>query len=414
VLFTGHFITDNYDDANIEVLSLKTGKWSIVQRGGYFGRYIPSGHLLYVRHSTLYAAPFNLDRLQMRGAPVPLFGDVAGNNGNGGGNFDASNGVLVYINTAGQQVNWPVVWVDRDGLQRTIPIDPGSYSAPRVSPDGRRLALTVNRPEGRDIVVYDLRLQTMNRLTFEGDNNRPVWSPDGKHIAFTTAGSQSISIRWVRADGAGGIRTLFEDKNEMDSWSFAPDGRLAFAWIGADSSYHLWTLPLDLRDPDNPTPGKPEPYLITPSTDMSPSFSPDGRWIAYSSGESGPVETFVRPFPPHGAANSAKWQISTDGGHYPIWSRTGSQLFFQTRANQIMVVDYAVNGDSFVAAKPRPWASKPLPPIMNVCCDSWNMDLAPDGKQWVMLPVPQGGTPAPRVTVLLNFFDELRRRVPVR
>jgi serine/threonine-protein kinase len=130
VLFTGHFITDNYDDANIEVLSLKTCKWNIVQRGGYFGRYVPTGHLLFVRHFTLYAAPFDLNRLEVSGAAAPLFGNVAGMTGNGAGNFDASNGTLVYVDTAGRQVNWPVVWVDRDGLQRTIPIDPGSYSAP--------------------------------------------------------------------------------------------------------------------------------------------------------------------------------------------------------------------------------------------------------------------------------------------
>jgi Tol biopolymer transport system component len=304
-----------------------------------------------------------------------------------------------------------VVWIDRAGQQQPIPLEPARYSAPRISPDGGRLVMAVAQGgSGSDIEVYDFRRQTTARLTYTHNNARPVWAPDGKHIAFVTESAHSLAIRWVRADGAGEVRTLLEDRNEMDPWSFSPEGRLAFAWIATDGVYHLWTLPLDLRDPDNPKPGPPQPFLRTRFNQMCPAFSPDGRWIAYLGGETPGMS--VSPFPPVADGDSPKWQIST-GGQSPIWSRSRNELFYEENG-RIMAVDYSAGRDSFALGKPRVWSTKPLPATVDACCDSWYLDAAQDGQRFVIFPAPQKRTSSVDAKVILNFFDELRRRVPVR
>ena len=415
VLFTGHTITANYDEANLEVLSLKSGKWGVVQRGGYFGRYVPTGHILYVNQSALYAVPFDLDRLRVRGAPVPLLDDVDGNRNNGNGRFDVRNGMLVYVSNRNLPARWPVAWIDQTGRLETIPLDPGEYSAPRISPDGGRLALAAAQSGGgSDIEVYDFQRQTTMRLTFTHNNTRPVWTPDGKHIVFTTESARSIALRWMRADGTGGSTTLMEDKNEIDPWSFSPDGRLAFAWLAADSSYHLWTLPLDLHDPDQPKASQPQPFLRSSFQEMQPAFSPDGRWIAYVSAQPGASGIYVSGFSPAGGGDPPKWQISP-GGSSPVWSRNGHELFYQGDG-KMMVVSYTEGKDSFTADKPRPWSSRPAPAIRNDCCDTWYVDLSPDAQRFIVFPMPElarGPGRSVHAEVLLNFLDYLRQRVPV-
>jgi len=194
----------------------------------------------------------------------------------------------------------------------------------------------------------------------------------------------------------------------MVPWSVSPDGRrLAYFEHGPDSAYDLWTLPLDITDPDHPKPGTPELYLRTPRDKRVPRFSPDGRWIAYRSIESGNEEVYVQPFPD---ANRGKWQISFGGGFYPLWSNNGRELFYESADRHIMVVDYAVEGDSFVPGKPRVWSDKQL-----FYSGTSNLDLAPDGKRFAVLSTPEAAgmeKGSAHVTMLLNFFDELKRRIP--
>ncbi len=164
---------------------------------------------------------------------------------------------------------------------------------------------------------------------------------------------------------------------------------------------------MDLRDPDHPKPGKPQPFLRTPAQELRPAFSPDGRWIAYTSDESGRYEIYVRSFPGPGG----KWQISTTGGNPPIWSRNGRELFFETLDNRIMVADYTAKGDSFVASRPRVWSETQIRATGAVV----NLDLAPDGKRFAVFPMPDPKVEekgSVHVTFLLNFFDELRRHAP--
>jgi Tol biopolymer transport system component len=276
---------------------------------------------------------------------------------------------------------------------------------PRLSPDGRKLAFI---GDGQDVYIHDPERDMTTRLTFTGQANTPVWAPDGKHIAFRSV-SNDQSIYWVRSDGAGDPQRVLESQNVLIAWSFSPDGRrLAYVDRNPETGYDIWILPLDITDADHPKAGKPEPFLRTPADQMVPQFSPDGRWIAYRSNESGSNEIYVRPFP---AGSGGKWQISIGGGLYGLWANDGRELFYETADYRIMVLDYTVNGASFVPGKPRLWSDKQL--FFN---GTSNLDLAPDGKRFVVFTLPEtragGEKGSVHVTVLLNFFDEVRRRIP--
>jgi serine/threonine-protein kinase len=213
----------------------------------------------------------------------------------------------------------------------------------------------------------------------------------------------------IRSDGSGQPQILTQSKNVQYQWSFTPDGkRLAFMESDSKNQYDLWTVPLESGSAGLQA-GRPEVFLQTPAAEMDPCFSPDGKWLAYSSNESGTFQIYVRAFPDKGGKST----ISNDGGGYPLWSRTGHELLFESLDNHIMAASYSVKGDSFVADKPRLWSEKPITGIVN---NVRNVDLAPDGKRIVALisaGEDKGALEAQNyVTFLLNFFDELRRRAP--
>jgi len=302
-----------------------------------------------------------------------------------------------------------VWWLDQSGKTQPLIPTPGFYMEPRFSPDGQRLALVKISGNDREIFVYDWQRETMTRLTFGTEQpNWPTWSPDGKHIVFSLRSADGDGLGWIRADGAGATQHLLDRKNNMAPYSFFPDGRrLAYHELNPDSSWDLWTLALDMSDPDHPKPGKAEPFLRTPANEAQPAISPDNRWIAYRSDESGRNEVYVQPFPGPGG----KWQISNTGGQLPVWSRNGRELFFQNLDDRIMVMGYTATGDSFIPGKPRVWSDQQLHDVRVL-----NYDLAPDGKHFAIFPElkPPAEEKGPvHVTFLLNFFDELRRRAPV-
>jgi serine/threonine-protein kinase len=216
-------------------------------------------------------------------------------------------------------------------------------------------------------------------------------------------------ILWTRADGAGRPQPLIQNKQGQWPWSFSPDGkRLAFAQTGPKGAGELdiWTVPVESEGGQLRV-GKPEVFLQTPANELYPAFSPDGRWIAYRSLESGVSEIYVRAFPDKGG----KWLISNNGGVFPVWSRNGRELFYVTPQQQIMVVTYTAKGDSFVPDKPRLWSDKRLAEAT----PTQNADIAPDGKRFaVLMPVepPEAQQSQHHVIFLENFFDELRRKVP--
>ena len=421
VLFAISRSTVAFEDASIAAVSLKTGRIKIVWRGGYFGRYLPTGnstgHLLYVHEGVVFGVPFDPALLELRGAAVPLLDDSAGDPNSGAGQFSfsgASSGLGTFVYRTGKvsAQSWPVWWLDNSGKTRPLIATPDVYVGPRFSPDGQRLALSQNSDNAQGIFVYDLQRETLSRLTFTTDLQRssfPTWSPDGKHIAFRFSSPDGFSLGWIRSDGAGETQRLLVSKNNLIPYSFFPDGRrLAYYEVDPERGSDLWTLQLDMSDPDHPKPGKAEPFPRTGTNERSPAVSPDGHWIAYQSDESGRLEVYVRPFPGPGG----KRQISSAGGRLPIWSHKGTQLFFENPDNHIMVMDYEVKTESFARGTPRVWSDQQLHDVNGVL----NYDLAPDDKSFAVFPelkAPAEENGSVHVTFLLNFFDELRRRVPV-
>jgi serine/threonine-protein kinase len=286
VLFTASPSPASWDDANIEAISLKTGQVKIVQRGGYYGRYLPGGYLVYIHQGVLLGVKFDPKTLQATGAPARILEDVAANPSTGGGQFNFSNtGTFVYAAGKSAAPAWQVVWLDKSDATLPLLAAPGAYTEPRLSPDGSKLAFM----NGGDIYVHDSDRDTISRLTFTGGASMPAWAPDGKHIIFHTS-----SLFWVRSDGAGVPQRVLEGPSAALPWSFSSDGRrLAYFEPRHETGQDLWTLPLDRTDPDHPTPGKPEPFLRRSANEVLPRFSPDGRWIAYRSDESGGNEIYV-------------------------------------------------------------------------------------------------------------------------
>ncbi|MBI3280879.1 MAG: PD40 domain-containing protein, partial [Acidobacteria bacterium] len=408
VLFTAGAQGAIAETGSIVVQSFKDGKRKVLQRGAYYGRYLPSGHLVYFQQGRLFAVRFDPGKWELAGAPVPIIEDVAYDPYGGGVQLALSgNGTLIYASgKAATAMQCSLAWIDSRGNLELLPAKPGDYSAPSFSPDGKWLALTRSSGGNDDLWMYEWQRDVMNRLTTASDRDAfPVWSPDGKHIAYTSG----RELHWIRADGSGPAKRLTDGKRYMIPFSFTPDGkRLALTESSKETAWDIWTLPLAGDDPDDPRPGQPEPFVRTPFMDWAPSFSPDGRWLAYISNESGTSEVYVRPFR-HG---SAKWQVSRGGGGRAVWSRTRPELFFlAANGRNIMAATYAVQGESFIPQAPRLWSEKRLIPIQVV----WNFDLAPDGNRVIALMPPPGSEeekPQTRLTFLLNFFDELRRRVP--
>jgi serine/threonine protein kinase/Tol biopolymer transport system component len=387
-----------YDGANIELVSLADHRRKTLVRGGTFGRYLPSGHLIYVNRGTLFAVPFDLDRLEVRGTPSQAMNQVSYTASNGTAQIDFSQtGTLVYRSGGAGGGLVTVQWLDASGKTQPLLAKPDAYQRPSLSPDGNKLAMYTS-----DIWVYEWKRDTMTRLTFGPARSiYPVWSPDGRYIVFQGLGG----MFWTRSDGSGKPQPLTQSKNRQLPYSFSPDGkRLAFHELRPQTQDDIWTVPLEI-DASGIRAGKPEPFLQTPFDERHGAFSPDGRWMAYDSNESGAYQVYVRAFPDKGG----KWQISNSGGGDPVFSRNGRDLFFRTDDNQIMVASYTVKSNSFVADKPRVWSEKRLANLGVVP----NYDLAPDGKRIVaLMPVQtaEGQKEQNHVIFLENFFDEVRRR----
>jgi len=302
--------------------------------------------------------------------------------------------------------------MDREGKFQPLRETPAGYRQPAFSPDGKRLAVEAREGRTSDVWVYDLERDTFTRLVVNGGG--PVWTPDGQRIAYYAGDEKNdtANLYWRRADGAGDVQRLTVSKNYQMPFSWRPDGK-TLTFIEFDSargsSFDVMTLDLDGDEKSGWKPHEPKPFLNSPANEGYPDFSPDGQWLAYGSDESGRYEVYVRPFPGPGG----KWQISSGGGRFPKWSRSGKELFYRTLwpDSKIMVATFSASGDSFHADKPRLWSPGQFTD-MGVFP---NFDVHPDGKRFAVLKAP--GTesqPGPnnKVNFVFNFFEELRRRVP--
>jgi serine/threonine-protein kinase len=258
VLFTVHDISGfNPEDADIEVVSLKTGDRKTVYHGGFFARYVPSGHLIFIRQNTLFAAPFDLKRLALAGAPQPVIDDIRYEE-DGGGEFAFSQtGTFAYLNGKAESPR-SIFWLDSSGHTQPLQPGPGIYGFPRFSPDGKRLAFQLDDGQGHeDIWVRDLERDTTSRLTsLPGQNEWPLWTPDGRNIVFLATNPAAPGIYWTRADGSGAAYRVTNDNLRHVPQSFAPDGkRLATIEPSTGSGVSIWTEAIE-GDPDHPRPGR--------------------------------------------------------------------------------------------------------------------------------------------------------------
>jgi serine/threonine protein kinase len=413
VLFTSSTGTvgASFEDAVIVVQSITSGQRKTVQRGGFSARYLPSGHLVYIHEGTLFAVPFDLKRLEVTGPPAPMLEGVITNPSFGGAQFSFSEtGNLVYIAGRATAQNVSIYWMDREGKFQPLRETPGEYYNPAFSPDGKRLALEIIDGKRSDIWVYEWERDTLTRLTFAGDTNGyPVWTPDSQRIVYSSQEKGGVpNLWWIRSDGAEDAQRLAESKNIQYARSWRPDGKvLALRQFNPDTNWDILTLSIEGDDKSGWKLGEPKPFVNSAFNEGEPAFSPDGRWLAYESNESGNYEVYVRPFPGPGG----RWQISRGGSVLPKWSRNGKELFYRTMDSKIMVVAYTASGDSFQADKPQLWSPGQF---TDRGLTNYNFDLHPDGNRFAVLKAPGTEQTAAvnKVSFIFNFFDELRRKLP--
>jgi serine/threonine-protein kinase len=410
ILFTVENFTVGFDDAKIEVVSLTDHRRKTLQRGGTYGRYVAAtggrGYLTYVNRGTLFAVPFDPEKLETSGAPKPVLQQVSYSAMFGSAKISFSRtGMLLYRSREIDASRVVIQWLDAAGKSQPLLDKPGLFVNPHFSPDGERLAVA-NDDVHSGIWIYDIRRDTLSPLTGERSGTHPVWTPDGRYIVYQAPDG----ISYARADGGSRPQPLTESKEFQYPSAFSPDGkRLAFYQVESEGLY-LWTMPVE-HDGDGLKAGKPEPFQHTASGERGASFSPDGRWLAYSSSESGSSQVYVRAFPDKGG----HWQVSSDGGTSPIFSRNGKDLFFfDVPDDRIMVASYSAKGDSFVAEKPREWSGLSVALTMGGAVGA-QYDVAPDGKRIAVGISAAGSTQqdAGHVIFLENFVDELQRKVPL-
>jgi serine/threonine-protein kinase len=394
---------DNYDAATIEAVIFATGERRVVWRGAAMGRYSNSGHLILSRGPALYAIPFDPDTLTTTGSPTQVVQAVARDATTGAAHFAcAADGTLAVVPGSAQSGRFRLVWVDRQGAASPLDLAPDMYHEFRISPDGARVAL-LNGPSGSaDIWIYDVKRHTNTRLTFTSSNAAPVWSADGKDIFYTSFDptGRSSTVYRKPADGS----------READVVA-TPGGRSYVAWLSKDGAEAV----LDFVNPGagmadvvrmalQPQ-ARPSPLASGAADTYGASVSPDGRWVAYHSDETGRPEVYVRDM----TGTGGRWQVSNAGGEEPHWSRDGRELYYRSD-NRMMAASIDAH-TAFQSGTPRLLFEG----VYNLRSDSLrSYDVDPTTGRFLMLRPLEEGQPPPSIRVTLNWFGELRRLVPSR
>jgi Tol biopolymer transport system component len=415
VLFTAHTSPNGFDTANVEAQPLPTGARRILQRGATYGRYLRSGHLVYLREGTLFAAPFDPERLELTSPGVRILEGVATTPAGAAGLAVSDNGTLVYVPGRSADRQMPVDWIGREGKVTPLRTMPANWSNLVFAPDGRRLALDIADGEDIDVWTYEWERDSLSRLTLiSGSATKPVWTPDGKRIVFGSVRSDTgrANLYWQRADNTGTVQRLTDSNNGQGAWSWHPSGKfLAFHELNPQTQDDVFILPVDGDEVSGWKPGKPVAFLNSPHAERAPMFSPDGRWVAYQSTESGRDDVYVRPFPGPGSQE----KVSTGGGSTPTWSRTRPELLFATPDGRIMVAPYTEDGDAFRPETPRPWADSRLVARPRIGATR-SFDLHPDGNRLALAAMTdtQADAQPDTLVFVFNFFEHLRRMAPAR
>jgi serine/threonine-protein kinase len=406
VLFSAFGTQGGIDASNIVAQRLPTGPSKVVVRGAHYARYLRSGHLVYAQGATLFAVPFDVNRLEVSGQPVGVIQGAMGFRVTGASLFDVSdNGTLSYVpgQLIGSEV--PMLWMRRDGTTTPMRAAPRDWRDPQFSPDGTRLAFYVDDGRQLDVYTYEWARDFITRLTFDPMDTNPVWSPDGRTIVFSSArGLKQLSnLYWLSADGSGEPHRLTENDDRQHATSWHPSGKyVAFEQQISREQWDLMVLPMEVSGLGWKA-GTPQRLLSKIAQRPGAVFSPDGRWLAYTSNESGRPEVFVRSFPGPGAP----WQVSTSGGWVPTWSRRRHELFYLSPDSHLMVVSYTVEGNTFRANPPEKWSGQPI----NARGGPRPFDVHPDGDRFVVSGDLPSRTNVDKVVLVSSFFDEVRRRL---
>jgi serine/threonine-protein kinase len=396
VLFTSR-TGPGTDEWQVQVQRVSNGERHMLAQGET-GYYVPTGHLVYAQTATgtLVAVPFDLTRLQVRAAaPVPVAQGVL--SGGEGAHYGLSgNGMLAYVAGRTDFEDRTLVWVDRQGKADPLQAPGRAYETPRVSPDGEQVAFMT--PGAKfDVWIYNLARGDATKLISEGSNQFPVWTPYGKRLSYRATRAGTRNVFWRLADGSGTEERLTTGGGNQAPGSWSPGGQVL---LFTDVTGRLDILALRLTD------RKTEPFLGTRFLEGTPQFSPDGRWVAYLSDESGREEIYVHPYPGPGR----KWQISTDGGTEPVWNPNGRELFYRN-GKKMMAVNIATQ-PVFAPSRPTVLFTGDYVPGTT---PNPNYDVSRDGRRFLMVkPSARENATSMQIIVVLNWHEELKRLVPTK
>ena len=404
MLFTVRPIIGTENVGYIAVLSLETGEsWTLIE-GAYNARYTPTGHIVFMKSNSLWAVPFDLERLEKIGPEIPVVNGVQTASDRGGTPYAFSDdGLLAYlpgIDVARRDDFLNLVWVDREGREEILDFEPRDYAHPRLSPDGERVAVTLSDSTGNeDIWIYELTRGTTIRLTSSpGTEDRPLWTPDGQRVAYSAERGESDSgIYWKRADGVGQEERLTTGNGINRPVSFSPDGNHLVFW---SQGGRLDILSLKAEQTSQPVFQSDVPSIA------GAMISPDGRWLAHDSSESGVREIYVQPFP---NVDGGKWPISTAGGYDPRWGAEGRELFYMV-GDSMMAVSVG-GGSTFLPGRPEVLFTGDYGPNFGTP----RYDFSPDGQRFLMRKSAiqtQGVSGSTELVFVHNWFEELNRLAP--
>jgi serine/threonine-protein kinase len=388
---------DSYEASNIEAVVLATGERRVILQGASMARYSPTGDLIFARGGTLYAIPFDQDTLATRGTPTAVLQGVSGDQTTGAVHFTiAGDGTLAFV-PGGNGANMRrIVWADRAGGVQPLNLPPNQYNDLRISPDGTRAALIVGSVLNGDVWVYDFAKGTSTRLTFTSNNASPYWSPDGKYVYYSEVHPSGQWTKLFRkpADGSRDAEQVGDINSTAFIKAIGPDGLTAVIDCDMNTSRgNIWQVPLTLG-------AQAIPLVSTQFNEFAAALSPDGRWLAYQSNESGRAEVYVRDL----SGSGGRWQVSTSGGEEPHWSHDGRVLYYRNN-DQFMSVAVTTH-PSFEAAAPQNLFGG-LFDARTVSGVSY--DVAPQGNRFLMLRLADEGAPPAQVEVVLNWASELRK-----
>jgi serine/threonine protein kinase len=393
VLFTvGTSEISSFDEAGIEVLSLETGERRRLIDGGCYPAYIPTGHLLYARAGAIMAVPFDPGSLELIGSPTLIVDSVMTHPTTGCAQFAVSGqGTAAYLPGGVTRVRNSLLRVDREGRESTL-LEGFGFSRIDVSPDGRFVALDIDGANA-NIWVYDIARKMNTRLTFEWSNNHPVWTPDSRWVTFTSSRGTSFHIMRKRADGSGEPEELAQSLYDIAPHSWSTDGQLlAFLKKVPETGSDIHLLAMDEER-------QQRPLLNMPFNELSARLSPDGRWLAYSSDETGRYEVYVQPFPGPGA----RVQISSDGGVQPCWSPDGSKLFYCGERGLFVA---QIETESELRASAPVLFYEWVPQRESAT----TFDVTPTGDEFILIQVDDRPALIP-IRVVLSFTRELEERL---